>query len=107
LAAVYAATLWADRASLCAFSTSGGRNLSTRPGRWPGWPGPQQVIAHVTLVDGGGHDAPGPDDTAAQVCLDRQAEPVEPFAVRGVAAEPCVQATGAGPGIGAADPEVC
>ena len=33
LAAVYAATLWADRASLCAFSTSGGRNLSTRLGR--------------------------------------------------------------------------
>jgi arylsulfatase A-like enzyme len=27
LAAVYAATLWADRASLDAFSTSGGRNL--------------------------------------------------------------------------------
>ena len=37
LAAVYAATLWADRVSLDAFSTSGSRNLSPRPGRWPGW----------------------------------------------------------------------
>src|SRR5436190_15840281 len=35
-AAVYAATLWADRAWLHAFSASGGGNLSTRSGRWPG-----------------------------------------------------------------------
>jgi hypothetical protein len=36
LAAVYAATLWADRASLHAFSTTGSRKLITRPGLAPG-----------------------------------------------------------------------
>jgi hypothetical protein len=67
--------------------------------------GGQQVIGHVALVDGRGHDTPGPDDPAAQVCPDGQPEAVEPFGVRGVAAEPGGQVvTRAGPAVRAADP---
>jgi hypothetical protein len=65
----------------------------------------EQVFGHVALVDGGGHDAPGPDDPAAQVGPDRHPEAMEPFAVRGVAAEAGDQVvTRAGPAVGAADP---
>ena len=64
-------------------------------------PGFQQLVADVTLVHGSGDDAPGPDDAAAQVRLDGQPEAVEPFGVRGVAAEPGMQPAGPGPGAGA------
>src|SRR6266496_5339526 len=46
----------------------------------------------------------GPHDPAVQVRLDRQPEAVEPFGVRGIAAESRVPAIRPGPGIGAADP---
>jgi hypothetical protein len=63
-----------------------------------GRPGFQQVDRDVALADGGGHDGPGPHDSAAQVGPDRQAEAVEPLGVRGVAAEPGGQVVaGAGP----------
>jgi len=67
-------------------------------------PGLQQVAADVALVDGGGHDAPGPDDAGAQVRLDGQPEAVEPFGVGGVAAEPGMQPIGSRPAVRAADP---
>ena len=66
--------------------------------------GLQQVRAGLALVYCGGHDAPGPHDAAAQVGPDRQAEPVEPLGVRGVAAESGMQAARAGPAVRAADP---
>src|SRR5258708_14370102 len=69
------------------------------------WPGFQQVLRDVALAGRGGHDAPGPHDAAAQVGLDRQPEPVEPFGVRGVTAEPGGQVVPrAGPLVRAADP---
>ncbi|HBW18469.1 MAG: hypothetical protein ACLPN6_19430 [Streptosporangiaceae bacterium] len=50
-------------------------------------------------------DAPGPDDPAARVRPDGQPEPVEPFGVRGVAAEPGGQVVArSGPLVRAADP---
>jgi len=67
-------------------------------------PGLRQAGGHVALVHCGGHDGPGPDDPRAEVGLDGQPEAVEPFCVRGVAAEPGVQAIRAGPPVGAADP---
>src|SRR5215469_4457146 len=71
--------------------------------RWR--PGVEQVRGDVALVDGGGHDAPGPHDAAAEVGLDREPEPVEPFGVRAVAAEPGRQAVAwPGPAVAAADP---
>src|SRR5208282_2555908 len=64
-----------------------------------------QVGADLALIDGGGHDGPGPDDAPAQVSANRQAEAVEPFGVRAVAAEPGGQVVaGAGPAVRAADP---
>src|SRR6266568_2276836 len=67
-------------------------------------PGLQQVCGDLALVDRGGHDAPCADDAAAKVGLDREPEPVEPFGVRGVAAEPGVQAIEPGPPVRPADP---
>jgi hypothetical protein len=54
--------------------------------RWR--PGVQEVGGDLALVHGGGHDAPSADDPRAEVGLDGQPEAVEPFGVRGVAAEP-------------------
>src|SRR6266498_3581264 len=67
-------------------------------------PGLQQVAGDVALVDRGGHDAPGPNDPAAEVGLDGQPEAVEPLGMRAVAAEAGHQAARPGPEIGATDP---
>jgi hypothetical protein len=47
-----------------------------------------QVGADLPLIDRCGHDRPGPHDPAAQVGAHGQAESVEPFSMRAVAAEP-------------------
>jgi hypothetical protein len=62
------------------------------------------VFGNLALADRGGHDAPGPHDAAAQVGPGRQAEAVEPIGVRGIAAEPGMQAVRPGPAVRAADP---
>ena len=68
-------------------------------------PGFEQVFGDLAFIDRGGHDAPGADDPAAQVRLDGQPEAVEPFGVRGVAAEPGGQVVArTGPAVRAADP---
>ena len=68
-------------------------------------PGLEQVGGDLALVDRGGHDAPGADDPGAEVGLDGQPEAVEPFGVRGVAAEPGGQVVARpGPAVRAADP---
>jgi hypothetical protein len=64
----------------------------------------EQVGVGLALVHGGGHDAPGPDDAATQVSPDRQAEAVGPPGVRGVAAEPRMQAPRPGPAVRAVNP---
>jgi hypothetical protein len=65
----------------------------------------QQVFGDVAVADGGGDDAPGADDPAAQVGLDGEPEAVEPLGVGGVAAEPGGQVVaGAGPLVRAANP---
>src|ERR1017187_4853215 len=63
-----------------------------------------QVGAGLAVVHGGGHDAPGPDDPAARIGLDREAEAAGPLGVRGVAAEPGMQSARPGPAVRAADP---
>ena len=64
-----------------------------------------QVGADLAFIDGGRHQRPGADDAAAQVGADGQAEAVEPFGVRAVAAEPGGQVVAwAGPLVRAADP---
>ena len=70
-------------------------------------PALQQVIGHVAFVDGGGDDAPCADEAAAQAGLDGQAEAVEPFGVRGVAAEPGMQPVGPARESGPRTLEVC
>ena len=60
-----------------------------------------QIGADLAFIDGGGHERPGADDAPAQVGADGQAEAVEPFGVRAVAAEPGGQVVArAGPGSG-------